>query len=150
LQSEGLTGQREALQVHRTTWVLQVVLGLYFIAVGVMHFIVPEGLPEQMAWMYELPDGLHYASGAAEILGGLGLILPGLTRIRTELTPLAAAGLALVMIFAALWHIPRGETMNVVGNLVVVGLLGFIAYVRWRKHPLPGGQRGAVEARSAT
>jgi uncharacterized membrane protein len=126
--------------VHRTTWVLQIVLGLYFLAVGVLHFVVPEGLPAQMAWMYDLPDGLHYASGAAEILGGLGLILPGLTRIRTELTPLAAAGLMLVMIFAAVWHIRRGEAVNVVGNLVMVGLLAFVAWVRWRKHPLPGRQ----------
>jgi uncharacterized membrane protein len=122
--------------MHRLTWVLQIVLGVYFVAIGILHFIVPDGLPDPLGWMYDLPEWLHYASGAAEILGGLGLILPGLTRIRTELTPFAAAGLALVMLAAAAWHIPRGEVQNVVSNLVLVILLGLVAYVRWRKHPL--------------
>jgi uncharacterized membrane protein len=135
--------------VHRTTWVLQVVFGIYFVAVGVMHFIVPDGLPDQMAWMYDLPTWLHYASGTAEILGGLGLILPGLTRIRTELTPLAAAGLAIVMIFAATWHVPRGEYTQIAGNLFMVAILAFIAYVRWRKHPLSAGRSRSGEPQLA-
>ena len=57
-----------------------------------------------MAWMYDLPPGLRYFSGTAEVLAGLGLILPGLTRIQTRLTPLAAVGLVLVMMGAAVWH----------------------------------------------
>lgn len=125
--------------MHVLTWVLQVFFGLYFIAIGVMHFVVPEGLPDVMAWMYDLPTWAHYVSGTAEILGGLGLILPGLTKIRPVLTPLAAAGLALVMVLAAGWHLPRGETPNVASTLVVAVILAFIAYVRWRKHPLPAG-----------
>ena len=76
-------------------WILQVLFGLYFLAVGVMHFIIPPGLPAQMNWMYDLPAWLHWVSGIAEILGGLGLILPGLFRIQTRLVPLAAIGLAL-------------------------------------------------------
>ena len=40
-------------------WVLQVLLGLYFIAVGIMHFIVPDGLPSVMDWMYDLSDTMH-------------------------------------------------------------------------------------------
>jgi uncharacterized membrane protein len=71
-------------------WVLQVVLGLYFVSIGVMHFIIPPNLPAPMQWMYELPTWLHVVSGLAEFLGGLGLILPGVTRIQTRLTPLAA------------------------------------------------------------
>lgn len=122
--------------MHKATWVIQFLLGVYFIAIGVLHFVVPEGLPEAMGWMYDLPAWLHYLSGAAEILGGLGLILPGLTGIRPELTPLAAAGLVLVMLLAAVWHLSRGELENVVGNLVVAGVLAAVAYVRWRTHPL--------------
>jgi uncharacterized membrane protein len=132
--------------VHRTAWVLQIFFGLYFIAIGVMHFAVPEGLPGPMAWMYDLPTSLHYVSGTAEILGGLGLILPGLTRIRTELTPLAAAALSVVMVLAAVWHIPRGEVPNVITTLVTAGIMAFVAYVRWRKHPLPSRGHGAATA----
>ena len=62
-------------------WILQIVLGLYFLAIGIMHFIIPPGLPPAMAWMYELTPTLHYISGIAEILGGLGLILPAVQEI---------------------------------------------------------------------
>ena len=54
-------------------WVLQVLLGVYFLFVGVNHFIVPPGLPAQMSWMYEISPGMHYFSGIAEILGGAGV-----------------------------------------------------------------------------
>ena len=73
-------------------WVLQILLSLMFFYTGILHFIIPPNMPPQMAWMYELPTALHYFSGTAEILIGLGLILPGLTRIQTRLTPLAALG----------------------------------------------------------
>lgn len=117
-------------------WVVQVGLGIYFVAIGVMHFAVPEGLPDQMSWMYDLPTWLHVASGVAEILGGLGLVLPAATRIRPKLTPVAAAGLGIVMVLAALWHVPRGEVSNVVFTLVMAGVLVWLARVRSRTHPI--------------
>lgn len=117
-------------------WVLQIVFGLFFLFVGVMHFVLPPNLPPMMGWMYELPSGLHVVSGILEILGGLGLILPGLFRTQTRLTPLAALGLVFVMVGAAVWHITRGEAQNVVQNLVVAALLGFVAYGRWKLSPL--------------
>ena len=95
-------------------WVLQVLFGIFFLYNGILHFIVPPGLPPPMAWMYELPPGLHYFSGAAEILAGFGLILPGLTRIQTRLIPLAALGLVLVMVGAAVWHLTRNELPNAI------------------------------------
>lgn len=117
-------------------WILQVILGIYFFVTGIVHFIVPPGLPTPMDWMYELSPGLHYFSGSAEILAGLGLILPGITRIQTRLTPLAALGLVLVMIGAAIWHVMRGEFANIVMNLILMGLAAFVAYGRWKLSPL--------------
>lgn len=111
-------------------WALQTLLGVYFIATGVMHFFVPEGLPQLMAWMYDLPATVHQVAGAAEILGGLGLILPSVTRILPLLTPLAAAGLTLVMVLAAVWHAGRGEMVNIAMNVVLGALLVFVA---WRR-----------------
>lgn len=124
--------------MNRLLWVLQVVFGLYFIGIGVMHFVVPDGLPAQMDWMYELSDTLHVVAGSAEILGGLGLILPAVTRIRPELVAYAALGLAAVMVGAVVWHLGRDEFLQIVVNLVNVALLGFIAYGRMRLHPLEG------------
>ncbi len=117
-------------------WILQVLLGVYFMFIGVTHFTLPPGLPAQMSWMYELTPTLHMISGAAEILGGLGLILPGLTKIQTRLTPLAGAGLALVMLGAIVWHLGRGEVQNIAFNVVLAVLVGFTAYGRWRLSPL--------------
>lgn len=126
------------MTTHRTLWVAQVVFGLYFLAVGVTHFVVPDGLPAQMEWMYELSDTLHVVSGIAEILGGLGLILPGLTKIRPELTAYAAGGLAIVMVGAVVWHLGRGEVTNIVLNVILATILAWIAYGRARRVPLPG------------
>jgi uncharacterized membrane protein len=117
-------------------WILQVLLGVYFTLIGILHFIVPPGLPAPMAWMYELSPMLHTVSGAAEILGGLGLILPGLTKIQTRLTPLAALGLTLVMLGAVVYHLQRGEMQNIVTNLILAALLAFVAYGRWKLLPL--------------
>lgn len=117
-------------------WILQILLALFFAFNGITHFNVPPDLPAQMAWMYDLPAGLHYFSGTVELLAALGLVLPGLTRIQTRLTPLAALGLVIVMIGAAVWHLPRNELVNMIFNLVLAGLAGFVAYGRWRLRPL--------------
>lgn len=124
------------MYVNTFLWSLQIILGLYFLSTGVLHFIVPDGLPAVMSWMYELPPALHWFSGSAEILGGLGLILPGLLKIRPELTRLAAIGLVLVMIGAAAWHLFRGEHVNIIQNLILGLVAGFIAYGRTRILPL--------------
>jgi putative oxidoreductase len=122
--------------VNTLLWTLQFLFGLYFLFVGVLHFIVPEGLPELMDWMYELPESLHLTAGIAEIAGGLGLILPAVTGIQPGLVSWAALGLAVVMIGAAIWHAGRGETTQIGLNLVNVAILLFIAYGRWRLRPL--------------
>lgn len=122
--------------MHRFLWILQIVMGLYFLSIGIMHFLVPPGLPAAMSWMYDLSTGLHWLAGILEILGGLGLILPGLFGIRPNLTPLAAAGLTLVMIGAVAYHLQRGEAVNIGMNVILAALLLTIAYGRWRARPL--------------
>lgn len=117
-------------------WILQIVLGVLFIVSGVIHFTLPAGLPAPMAWMYDLSPTLHLITGVLEILGGLGLILPGLFHRQTRLVPLAALGLALLMIGAAIWHIPRAEIQNSAMTLVLALLTGFVAYGRLRLKPL--------------
>jgi uncharacterized membrane protein len=117
-------------------WVLQILFGLYFLGVGVLHYVVPEGLPELMGWMYELPDSLHVLVGIAEIAGGLGLILPAITGVQPGLIPWAALGLAVIMVGAAIWHAGRGETTQIGLNVLNAAVLLFIAYGRWKLRPL--------------
>ena len=117
-------------------WVLQIVLGVYFVGIGYMHFNIPVNLPDAMGWMYELSTELHYFSGAAEILGGIGLIVPGLLKMQARLTPLAAFGLALLMLGAALYHLQRGELQNIPTNIVLIAVCSFLGYSRLRKYSL--------------
>ena len=95
-------------------WILQIFLGIYFINIGLMHFILPTNLPDFINWMYDLPDTLHYFIGTLEIMAGLGLILPWLTKIQTRLTPIAGLGLVVLMIGAMIWHLQRGEPRNII------------------------------------
>jgi DoxX-like family len=75
--------------------------------------------------------------GLAEVLGALGLTLPGLLRIKPWLTPLAAAGLVIVMIGAMALVPAAGEVVPALFPLVVGLLASFVACGRWRLKPLP-------------
>ena len=80
--------------------------------------------------------------GVCEVLGALGLILPGVLRIRPGLTPLAATGLVIIMIGATVITL-MGVAMAPALIPLMVGLLtAFVAYGRWRVVP-HGGARGA-------
>lgn len=119
-------------QAPRAIPVIRWVFGVYFVAVGILHFLIPDGLPAFMGWMYELSDSLHAVAGTAEILGGLGLILPALVGIAPRLTSAAASGLALLMVAAAVWHAGRGEWVQIPGNLVVAAVMAYVAVEEWR------------------
>jgi uncharacterized membrane protein len=122
--------------MNRLLWIAQIVAGIFFVFVGITHFLVPDGLPDMLSWMYDLSPAMHAVTGTAEILGGLGLILPAVTGIMPQLVPLAAAGLAVLMIGAVIYHVGRGEIANVGSNLLWIIVTGFIAWGRSKRHPI--------------
>lgn len=119
-------------------WILQVLVGLAFIMAGYNHGFRQEQAKKQpqMAWMNALSSGTLTFIGVAEILGGVGVILPALTNILPILTPLAAVGLTLIMILAAIFHFRRGETQAIVFNIILGVMAAFIAYGRFVLVPL--------------
>jgi DoxX-like family len=121
-------------------WIVQILLALVFAFAGGIKLVVPpDVLQEQM--QLSLPDVFIRFIGVAEVLGAVGLILPGLLRIRPDLTPLAAAGLVTVMLGAVMFT-PPGTELAVVLMPVVLGLLGgFVAFGRWRLAPHPESSR---------
>lgn len=123
--------------MNRLLWVFQVLLGLLFIWAGGMKLVMPI---EQMAGPVDLPGWFLRFIGVAELLGGLGLILPGLLRIKTGLTPLAAAGLVIIMIGATVITLMGPLTPMVLMPLVVGLLCAFVAYGRLRLAPLRSRQ----------
>jgi hypothetical protein len=92
-----------------------------------------------------VPRDLLILIGICEFLGGIGLILPAITGVKPKLTPLAAFGLTLVMIFAALFHIARGEYAFVLVNLVLGAGAAFIAYGRLFVRPTAPASIGAFQ-----
>jgi hypothetical protein len=111
-------------------WIVQGLLALLFLFAGGMKLILPlEALTtEQMP----LPGLFVRFIGVAEVLGALGLILPGLLRIRPGLTPLAAAGLVIIMIGATVLTLASGDVALALIPFVVGLLAAFIAYGRLR------------------
>jgi uncharacterized membrane protein YphA (DoxX/SURF4 family) len=103
-----------------------------FLFAGVMKFIMTV---EEMTREIPLPGAFLRFIGVAEILGAIGLILPGLLRIKPWLTPLAAAGLAVIMVGATVLTLMTGAVAMVPMPLVVGILAVFVAYGRWRLAP---------------
>ncbi len=117
-------------------WVLQVLIAMAFVAAGYNHALRFDQIKSQMKWVNDVPRGLVTFIGVCEILGGVGVILPAVTRILPWLTPLAAAGLALIMLLAAGFHLMRREYPNIIFNLVLMVLAAFVAYGRFMVVPL--------------
>ncbi len=131
------TTARTPRALHITLWILQALLASAFLATGLMKLALPVAqLAGQMPWVNDVPAFLVRFIGLAEVAGALGLILPALTRIRPNLTPLAAVGLILVMVFASAFHLSRGEGMMVPANLLLAAFAGVIAWGRTRKAPI--------------
>ncbi|MCD6032152.1 MAG: putative integral rane protein [Thermomicrobiales bacterium] len=120
-------------------WIVQGLLALLFLFTGGIKLVLPievltEGSP--------LPGWFARFIGVAEVLGAIGLVLPGLLGIRPGLTPLAASGLVIIMIGAtvlALAGVVPGGVAPMLIPLVVGLLSAFVAYGRWRLAPLGRG-----------
>ncbi len=115
-------------------WIVQGLLALIFLFAGGMKLVLPlEVMTEQMP--LPLPGWFLRFIGVAEVLGALGLILPGLFGIRPGLTPLAACGLVIIMIGATVLTLVGGDVASALIPLVVGLLSAFVAYGRWRLAP---------------
>jgi uncharacterized membrane protein YphA (DoxX/SURF4 family) len=116
-------------------WTIQVLLALLFIFSGGVKLLKPV---EEMAKQVQLPGLFIRFIGVCEVLGGLGLVLPGLLRIKTGLTPLAASCLVVIMVGAVVVVLRMGGGVNALIPGVTGLLLVFVAYGRGRLVPHRG------------
>src|SRR5262245_30354616 len=115
-------------------WIAQALLAAIFLFAGGMKLVVPiEEMTKQMP--IPLPDWFLRFTGIVEVLGAIGVILPWILRIRPALTPLAAAGLVIVMIGATAYTLAAGDVATAPIPLTVGILAAFVAYGRWRRTP---------------
>jgi len=118
-------------------WIAQGLLAAIFLFAGGMKLVLPiEEMTKQMP--IPLPGWFLRFTGVIEVLGAIGVILPWLVRIRPGLTPLAAAGLVIVMIGATVYTLAAGDVASALISLVVGALAAFVAYGRWRLTPPRG------------
>ena len=118
-------------------WILQVLLGSFF----VFHATVllrpsPQRLQSGMRYVLEMSAGLRVFAGVAEGLARVGLVLPALVHVLVWLTPLAAAGLVVLMLGAIVFHIRRREYPNIGLNVVLGILAGIVAWGRFGPYHL--------------
>jgi uncharacterized membrane protein len=117
-------------------WIAQVVLALLFLLFGVTHVMRRETMRERVPWMWAVPREGLVVIGLLEILAAIGLVLPAATRIQPWLAPLAALCLAVLMVFAIVFHIRRREMPNIVLNVILGLLAAFVALGRFIAFPL--------------
>jgi uncharacterized membrane protein YphA (DoxX/SURF4 family) len=112
--------------VNIALWIVAGVLAAMFLAAGVMKVAMPkEQLEPTMQWSKAWSRPQLQALGAIEILGAIGLILPRALHIAPVLTPIAAAGCAIVMVGATITHI-RMKDYKGVGMPVVLLILAIV------------------------
>lgn len=118
--------------MHLALWIVQTVLALLFLAAGAMKLTKSkDDLRADMAWVEGVSPAQVKAVGAVEVAAALGLILPAATGILPDLTPLAAAGLVIVMVLAAATHLRLDEASKVPPNVVLGALALFVAIMRF-------------------
>jgi putative oxidoreductase len=130
-----LGGAPRGKGLHYTLWTFQVLLALLFLFAGIMKLVTPAEKLAALAPQFSV-NFLRFI-GVVETLGGLGMVLPGLLKIKTVLTPLAAAGLVIVMIGAVVVSYQMKGMSGVPVPLVTGIVAAFVAYGRWRMVPLP-------------
>jgi hypothetical protein len=114
-------------------WVVQSLLAALFLFAGSMKFIMTVA---EMTKQIPFPGWFLHFIGAAEVLGALGLILPGVLKIRTGLTSLAAAGLVIIMIGATVTTLFTPAPAGAIVPFVIALLAAFVAFGRARIAPL--------------
>ena len=122
-------------------WVLQVLLALAFLAHGWLLLSPPASIAAQMN--ASLPRWFQLFLGGVEVLGGVGVIVPAVTRIRPRLVSYAAAGIMIIMIGATIFHLSRGELSSAIVTAVLLAMATFVALMRWRLLPIVPRRVGA-------
>jgi len=130
-----ITKTNKAMNI--SLWIAQGLMAAMFLMAGASKTFQPiAALAESMPWVNDVPSSLVRFIGVSELLGGIGIVLPAILRIKPSLTSLAAWGLVLVMIAAAGFHASRGEYSAVGANVFFVAILAFVAWGRSKKAPI--------------
>lgn len=129
--------QNQSKTFNIILWTAQIFLALVFLITGLGKLILPiENLYELIPWAKDFHSIPVRLIGLSEILGSIGLILPSLLRVKTQLTVWAASGIAVVMLLAILFNISLGETSVLGINILFLLIAIFVAWGRFKLSPI--------------
>lgn len=118
-------------------WAAQVLIAVVFTGAGFVKLSTPIAqLSATMPWTGQYPEGFVRFMGMVDLAGGLGILLPSLTRIVPRLTVLAALGCVALQVCALVFHLSRGEAMVTPLNVVLLALSLFVLWGRGKKAPI--------------
>ena len=130
------TTQRIRRRLSTVLWVLQWALGVSLVAAGVTKLALPFADAVQMfPWATDVPT-LFTVTSVLDVLGGIGVIVPALTRIFPWLTVVAAGGVVLLMLSAVAFYLTRDEASEIAPNVVLALIAAVIAVGRARLAPI--------------
>jgi N-acyl homoserine lactone hydrolase len=122
--------------LHVALWVIQWLLGVALVIAGVMKLSLPADQAVAMfPWAADMPL-LFTVTSVLDVLGGLGVILPSLTRIAPRTTVVAALGVVLLMLSAVVFYLVRDEASEIIANLVLAAAAAAVAWGRRRVAPI--------------
>ena len=118
-------------------WIAQVLVAVAFVMIGFIKLTTPiADLSMMMAWTGEYPEAFVRTIGVIDVAGGLGILLPSLTRIMPRLTVIAAVAATILQVLAIGFHVSRGEAALTPLNFVLLALIVFILWGRSKKAPI--------------
>jgi len=122
------------IALRASLWIAQGVAFFFFSGIGAMKLLTPiPKLSETVHWAAQYSETFVRIIGCIDLAGGLGILLPALTRIKPGLTVAAALGCTVLQIFAIAFHVSRGEGDVLPLNLVLLTLSAFVLWGRARK-----------------
>ncbi len=116
--------------MNTALWIVQILLAAAFFMAGAFKAFAYPSAKARMPWVSDVSKGLVTFIGVSELAGGIGVIAPWATGIVPRLSAVAALGLVVVMLLAAVFHARRKEFGAIVFNLVLGGLAAFVAWGR--------------------
>lgn len=132
---QSVAGSSKGLNI--ALWVAQALIAVAFCMIGFIKLTTPiADLSQMMAWTGEYPEGFVRIIGLIDIAGGLGMLLPSLTRILPRLTVIAAMAATVLQVLAIGFHISRGEGAMTPLNFILLALILFILWGRSKKAPI--------------
>ncbi|MET0795216.1 MAG: DoxX family protein [Polyangiaceae bacterium] len=119
-------------------WLVQASLSITFTGTALWKLLTPvPKLAAMIPWAGQVPPAFLYLTALVDLCGGLGVVLPAITRIKPGLTALAALGCAALQLCAVAFHFSRGEGANTPFNFFLAALSLFVAWGRHSRAPIP-------------